>query len=108
LKELTSKRQLFKSVINGGAEIFKHDRTEESSYKVICHLIDKAPQPLPIQCEMDEGKEVLETTVGQELQHEIMEQVEKHQKDMADILEEMEQAHDEARLEELEEECRAL
>ena len=109
LEELKSKPQLFKTVIDGGAEIFKHDhRSEESGRKIIRHLINKAPKALLIQREMAEGKQVLETSAGQELQREIMERTEKHQKEMAELLEEMEQTRDESGIEELEEELRAL
>ena len=109
LEELKSKPQLFKTVIDGGAEIFKHDhRSEESGHKIIRHLINKTPNALLIQREMAEGKQVLETSAGQELQREIMEQVEKHQKEMTELLEEMEQTRDEGGIEDLEEECRVL
>ena len=108
-EELETKPQLFKPVMDGGAEIFKHDYcSEESGRKIIRHLINKAPKALLIQREMDEGKEVLGTSAGQELQREIMEQVEKHQKDMAELLEEMKQTRDKVGIRELEEECRAL
>ncbi|KAF8727253.1 hypothetical protein AX14_007450 [Amanita brunnescens Koide BX004] len=97
LAELKDKPQLFKTVIDGGAEIFKHDhRSEESARKIIRHLINKSPKALLIQREMAEGKEVLETSAGQELQREIMEQTEKHRKEMAELLEEMEQTRDDA------------
>ena len=109
LAELKDKPQLFKTVIDGGAEIFKHDhRSEESARKIIRHLINKSPKALLIQREMAEGKEVLETSAGQELQREIMEQTEKHRKEMAELLEEMEQTRDDAGIGELEEELGAL
>ena len=109
LAELKDKPQLFKTVIDGGAEIFKHNhRSEESARKIIRYLINKSPKALLIQREMAEGKEVLETSAGQELQREIMEQTEKHRKEMAELLEEMEQTRDEAGIGELEEELGAL
>jgi hypothetical protein len=109
LEELKTKPQLFKPVMDGGAEIFEHDyRSEESGRKIIRHLINKAPKMLLIQREMDEGKEVLDTSAGQELQRELREQVEKHQKEMTELLEEMKQTRDKVGIGELEEECRAL
>jgi hypothetical protein len=109
LDELKAKPQLFKPVMDGGAEIFKHDyRSEESGRKVIRHLINKAPKALLIQSEMAEGKEVLDTSAGQELQREIMELMERHRKEMTELLEDIEQTRDEAGIEELEEELRAL
>ncbi|KAJ3571767.1 hypothetical protein NP233_g3530 [Leucocoprinus birnbaumii] len=108
LTELRAKPQLFKAVIDGGGEIFRHDRNEESGRQIIQHLVGKAPKSLLVQREMAEGKEVLETTAGQELQREIMEQVERHRKEMTELLEEMEEIRDEAGLAELQEECQAL
>ena len=109
LEELKTKPQLFKTVINGGAEIFRHDHhSKESGRRIIRHLINKAPKALLIQREMAEGKDVLETSAGQELQREIIEQVEKHQKEIIELLEEMEQTHDDAGIEGLEEDLRSL
>ena len=109
LGDLKSNPQLFKTVIDGGAEIFKHDYgSEESGRKIIRHLINKAPKALLIQREMAEGKCVLKTSAGQELQREIMEQVEKHEIKMTELLEEMEQSRDDAEIEELDEEYRFL
>ena len=109
LDELKAAPQLFKPVMDGGAEIFKHDyRSEESGRKIIRHLINKAPKALLIQSEMVEGKEVLDTSAGQELQREIMELMEKHRKEMTELLEEIKETRDEAGIGELEEELRAL
>jgi phosphoribosylaminoimidazole carboxylase (NCAIR synthetase) len=57
---------------------------------------------------ISEGKDVAETTAGQEFQHDIMQQVERHRREMAELLEEIEQSRDASTLKELEEECQVL
>jgi hypothetical protein len=57
---------------------------------------------------VSEGKGVAETTAGQELQHDIVQQVERHRKEMTELLEEMAQSRDASALKELEEECQGL
>jgi hypothetical protein len=57
---------------------------------------------------ISEGKDLAETTAGQEFQHDIMQQVERHRREMAELLEEMEQSRDASTLKGLEEECQVL
>jgi hypothetical protein len=56
----------------------------------------------------DEGKKLSETTAGQELEHEILEQVVRHHRELTGVLEEMTQIQDVSMLRELEEDCRVL
>ncbi|KAF7335227.1 hypothetical protein MSAN_02333100 [Mycena sanguinolenta] len=107
--QLQAPSQPFKSVLNGGAKIYKHDGSSESARKVLRDLVCKTPNPLLIQREMaEEHKQVSETAAGQELQREILKQVEKHEREMSKLLEEMTQSPDASALKELEEECQAL
>jgi hypothetical protein len=109
LAELKVKSQLFKPVLDGGAKIFRHDRSYDSARSILRHLIRKASKPLLIQHEMAiEGKELSKTAAGQELQREIMQQVDRHQREMAELVKEMEQSRDASVLKELEEDCQAL
>jgi len=56
----------------------------------------------------EERKEVSETAAGQELLREVQKHVERHQREMMELREEMEQSRDVTVLEDLEEECQAL
>ncbi|KAJ7443403.1 P-loop containing nucleoside triphosphate hydrolase protein, partial [Mycena galericulata] len=94
LAQLQASSQLFKSVLDGGASIHRHNRGYESACDILRHLVGKVPKPLLIQSEMAGGKEVSETAAGQELQREILEQVEKHEREMSELLEEMAQSRD--------------
>lgn len=107
--ELQTKPQLCKPVLDGGGRIFRHDRSVESAREILRHLIAKTAKPLLIQREMVDGrKEVAETTAGRELQQEILQHVERHQKEMMELLKELEQSSDATTLQEIEEECEAL
>ncbi|KAJ7922185.1 P-loop containing nucleoside triphosphate hydrolase protein [Mycena leptocephala] len=95
LAELRAKPQLYKSVLDGGVEIFQHDRSYTSALAILHHLLGKTPKSLLIQREMaDEGKKLSETTAGQELEHEILEQVVRHHRELTGVLEEMTQIRD--------------
>ncbi|KAJ6562430.1 P-loop containing nucleoside triphosphate hydrolase protein, partial [Mycena capillaripes] len=90
LTELETKPQLFKSILDGGGKIFQHNRSEISAHAILRHLIPKIAKPLLIQHEMAvEGRKVSETTAGQELQREVLQQMERHQKQMSELLEEI-------------------
>ncbi|KAJ7328483.1 hypothetical protein DFH08DRAFT_916705 [Mycena albidolilacea] len=92
LAELKASPRLFKSVVAGGGSVVRHDGSCDSACRVLRRLISGTPKPLLIQREMiSEGKDVAETTAGQEFQHDIMQQVERHQREMAELLEEIEQ-----------------
>ncbi|KAE9408492.1 hypothetical protein BT96DRAFT_1013525 [Gymnopus androsaceus JB14] len=107
--ELESKPQLFKSILDSGGKIFKHDRTPQSVNEILTHLISKDATSLLIQREIvDEHKELAETAAGQELYRDIVKQMEKHQKELADLIDEMEQTREDSELKDLEVECLEL
>ncbi|KAF8126665.1 hypothetical protein K438DRAFT_1532196, partial [Mycena galopus ATCC 62051] len=90
LEQLKAGPRLFESVIAGGGSVERHDGSYDSACRVLRRLISGTPKPLLIQREMvSEGKGVAETTAGQELQHDILQQVERHRKEMTELLEEM-------------------
>ncbi|KAJ7821629.1 hypothetical protein B0H14DRAFT_2240931, partial [Mycena olivaceomarginata] len=90
LAELKASPRLFKSVVAGGGSVVRHDGSYDSACRVLRHLISGTPKPLLIQREMiTEGKDLAETTAGQEFQHDVMQQVERHRREMAELLEEM-------------------
>ncbi|KAJ3740296.1 P-loop containing nucleoside triphosphate hydrolase protein [Lentinula detonsa] len=109
LEELKTKPQLYKPVLDGGGAIFRHEQTRESAAAILTHFIAKASKPLLIQYEMvEEHKKVSETAAGKELEQEILKQVERHQKEMEELLGELKQNRDTSELEELEAECKSL
>ncbi|KAF5367611.1 hypothetical protein D9757_010652 [Collybiopsis confluens] len=70
---------------------------------------DRTPVTLQIQKELvDEGKDLSETAAGEELHRDIKKQMEKHQKEMDELLEQMQETKEDADLEELQRECQEL
>ncbi|KAK1227927.1 hypothetical protein PQX77_009066 [Marasmius sp. AFHP31] len=108
-EEMKSKPQLCRPIVDKGGSMFPHDRTPDSANKIIRRLITgTSPMPLLIQREMAEGMKLSETTAGRQLEQEILEQVENHQRQVAEIIEEMEHIQDSTELEALEGDIRAL
>lgn len=98
--------QPFKEVLDGGGKIFRHDRSSQSAETIITHLANKDAISLLIQREIvNEKKGLAETAAGEELHREIMQQVEKHKKNMSELMEGMKQAHNSNMLKGLEDEC---
>ncbi|KAF8830856.1 hypothetical protein HHX47_DHR2000960 [Lentinula edodes] len=109
LEELKTKPQLYKPVLDGGGAIFRHERTRDSANAILSHLVAKTATSLLIQREMvEESKGISETAAGKELQQEILRQVEKHQQEMDELLEELKNNRETSEFEELEAECEAL
>ena len=91
--ELMGEDIFFKPVLEKGARMARHDDTVPSAEAIIRLLVNNQPLPLQIQTELvDERKDIVETRAGQELNRELNGQIEKHQKEIRVITEEMEQA----------------
>ncbi|KIK51369.1 hypothetical protein GYMLUDRAFT_50604 [Collybiopsis luxurians FD-317 M1] len=106
--ELSTNPQFFQPILEKGGKIFRHDRGVQSAQNILRHIISQTPIPLLIQHEIvNDHKHLVETAAGAELHREIMEQVEEHRKELAEIIEEMEQSGD-SDLEDLERECQEL
>ncbi|KAF5333856.1 hypothetical protein D9757_015407 [Collybiopsis confluens] len=131
--QLQTSPTLFKSTVDGGGKMFKHDATAESANAILRHVLfadsgkgpgkdkgrgttavvparkDRTPAILQIQKELvDEKKELSDTAAGEELHRDIKKQMEKHQQEMAELLEQMEETKEDADLEDLERECQEL
>lgn len=88
--ELASQDIFFKPVLEKGAQLLRHQNTQESGGKILRHLIENHPLSLRIQRELvEEGKEISQTAAGAELNRELLEQVEKHRREMRLLQEEM-------------------
>ena len=91
--ELMGEDIFFKPVLEKGAQMARHEDTVPSAEAIIRLLINNRPLPLQIQTELvDERKDIVETSAGQELNRELNGQIRKHQEEIRVITEEMEQA----------------
>ena len=77
--ELTREDTFFKPALEKGARMIRHDNTLSSAEVIIRLVFDNRPLPLQIQRELvNERKDVIETSAGQELNGQILE----HQEDI--------------------------
>ncbi|KAG2018162.1 TKL/TKL-ccin protein kinase [Coprinopsis cinerea AmutBmut pab1-1] len=92
-RELATDPLFFKPVLDKGAQMLRHDNTPESAQRVLRYIIGNHPLTLQIQRELvDEGKDILQTAAGEELNRELLAQLKKHEADMADLQREMQEA----------------
>ncbi|KAG9224605.1 hypothetical protein PLEOSDRAFT_1107328 [Pleurotus ostreatus PC15] len=91
--ELASDPAFFKPVLDKGAQFMRNDNTFEGAKCILGRIIQNHPLPLCIQTELvDEGRTVVDTTAGAELDRELREQVEKHKEEMRQVQNEMSEA----------------
>jgi len=91
--ELKREDMFFKPVLENGGQMARHENTLSSAESIIRLLMGNKPLPLQIQRELvDEHKDIVETSAGQELNRELDGQIKKHQDDLRVLTEEMEQA----------------
>ncbi|KAF9476216.1 hypothetical protein BDN70DRAFT_186278 [Pholiota conissans] len=93
-KELASKDAFFKSAIEKGARLSRHDNTLESAQSIIRSIIQNntAPVTLKIQEELHNGVDISDTQAGKEITREIFEQMERHRLEMRGLLIEIQEA----------------
>lgn len=106
--QLVHQSDLWKHLLSHGARVFRQDNGSVSGQQIIDYLINRAqPVTLDIQHEMvDQGLKLADTGAGRELQEELEKLKEKHEKEMREIRQDMEEAireKDEERQEELRE-----
>ncbi|KAH9481271.1 hypothetical protein JR316_0005793 [Psilocybe cubensis] len=91
--ELATQDIFFKPVIAKGAQFLRHDNTRAAALSVIRRILQNHPMALQIQRELvDEGKDMAQTAAGAQLNKEMMEQIEKHRKEIKAVREEMKEA----------------
>ena len=91
--ELMGEDIFFKPVLEKGARMARHGDTAPSAEAIIRLLVNNQPLPLQIQTELvDERKDIVETSAGQELNRELNGQIRKHEEEIRVITKEMEQA----------------
>ncbi|KAL4256709.1 G domain-containing protein [Pleurotus pulmonarius] len=105
-EELKSDHDFFKPVLDGGAQIKRHDNTSTSARDIVSSVAFKNPLPLRIQMELvDEQKVITETAAGAELGRELHEQAMRYEEERRLLQDEMNEAlrqKDEQAREELE------
>ncbi|KAF9490359.1 hypothetical protein BDN71DRAFT_1511332 [Pleurotus eryngii] len=91
--ELASDPAFFKPVLDKGAQFLRNNNTFEGAKNILGYIIQNHPIPLCIQTELvDEGKTVEDTTAGAEFGRELRERAEKHNEEMSQIQNEMNEA----------------
>jgi hypothetical protein len=92
-RELRESPNLFKPLIDAGAELFRWYNTDPASAQTIVDsLIRKEKIKLQIQVELDEGKTLEETGAGSVLKEEMIALAEKHKVDIQALQMEIEEA----------------
>jgi energy-coupling factor transporter ATP-binding protein EcfA2 len=92
-EQLRTDELLFKPVFDKGAMMMRHDNTVESAEAILRHLVNKRPRALRIQRELvDEGKDIMDTSAGVELDRELAEMAKKHKEELAEVMNDMEEA----------------
>ncbi|KIM43892.1 hypothetical protein M413DRAFT_25411 [Hebeloma cylindrosporum] len=101
----------FKSLIDGGADLCRHDKGLESARSIISQLIHQEPVTMKIQEELNEGRALGDTSAGAVIIEEMKELKRKHDKEVEGLKRELEEAamaNDEQLRAELAEEHRKL
>ena len=108
--ELSSK--FFKPVLDKGAQLIRHYDTAQSTHDIIRRIIANHPAVLQIQRELvDERRDIIDTSAGQAVSRELVEQTKRHRAELEKVEKAMMQAlkeRDEETRQELEEETRRL
>ena len=82
--------RFFKPVLDKGARLARHHNTTESAHNIIRMIIENHPIALQIQRELvDEQRDIVDTTAGEVLNHEINELIRQHQVKLKEVQEEM-------------------
>lgn len=91
--ELRADPQLMKPLLDSGATMVRHDGTLASAQNIVQQFFRMTPQRLRIQRELvDEGKDILETAAGTELDRELAELTARYKREMMDLKKEMKEA----------------
>ncbi|KAF6754414.1 P-loop containing nucleoside triphosphate hydrolase protein [Ephemerocybe angulata] len=110
--ELASDDLFFKPVLDKGANMVRHDESLASAHRVLRYLIHNDPSILQIVREIAiEKKDISETAAGEELNKALIEQMNRHKKEMAALHQEYKdamEAKDEETKREIEAEAKKL
>ncbi|KAJ2926163.1 hypothetical protein H1R20_g10947, partial [Candolleomyces eurysporus] len=85
----------FKPALDKGAQMMRHDYTVDSAQTIIRYFFDNNPVVLQIQRELvDEKKDILQTSAGMEMNKQLSAELERHRKEMKELMEEWKAAGD--------------
>jgi hypothetical protein len=91
--ELIREEMFFKPVLDKGAQMARHENTVPSAERIIRLILNNDPMALQIQMELvKEGKDISETSAGEELTRELNAQIKKYKEELRTLREEMKQA----------------
>ena len=90
--ELRESPNLFKPLIDEGAQLARHDKDITSARSIVNFLIHKDPTKLQIQIELDAGMSLENTSTGAGLREEILALKTKQETELLALREEMEEA----------------
>ena len=90
MREEQLKSKFFAKLVEGGAQFMRHDRTVESTRKVLRHILPMPPTITQIQTEIrEEGLSLTETGAGSVRSKEVEEALAEYKKEIADLTTEM-------------------
>jgi len=91
-REAALRTNAFKALIDGGAGLRRHTNTVESAQQIVSELIGLNPVTMQIQEELRMGMTLAQTSAGTVLMASMQEMQKKHEKELAGLRREMEEA----------------
>ena len=90
MREEQLKSRFFAKLVEGGAQFMRHDRTVESTRKVLRHILPISPTITQIQTEIrKEGKGLMETAAGSVCREGVEKALANYKKEIAELTAEM-------------------
>lgn len=84
--------RVFKSLIDAGAQMYRHDKGLASAHSIMSTLIDQTPKTMKIQLELYAGSALGDTSAGAVIIEEMKALQRKHGEEMEDLMKEMQEA----------------
>ena len=94
-RETDLKNGAFKALVDAGAQMRRHSNTLESALRIMSELISLQPMTLTIQEELRAGKTLMDTGAGKVLAEGMEEMKKKHERELAGLEREMNDAEEE-------------
>ncbi len=92
-EELKTDSLFFKNAIEKGAQMLRHNNTVESARAIVSHFMNKSTVTLRIQTELvDEKKDITQTIAGTELQAELSNLIQQHNRELQSLKEDLTKA----------------
>ena len=84
-RENDLRKGFFKPLLEEGARMFRHDNSVEGALKILSHLPYENGMTTKLGEELDEGKELVDTSAGAALSAEIKAMEARHKKEMLEL-----------------------